>query len=988
MFKLHVLFALPAPQRIASWVCRGLFVVAFAMAGIGSTRAQSYSFRDYAQSDGLQGMSITGLVEDRRGAVWVATELALHRFERDRFIPVGQDQGLDARYTRALTLDHAGRLWVATANGVFVRNGEQFVQVLDHGKRIRADAGNVIAAYRTGVAVVSNGALLALTPAADGHWQVQPLPVRTADGKLRAPGTTLLADGQFLWVPCDAGVCRLDARGTVVEALSEADGVPARRWRVIFRERGGRLWLRGGGKLVSRDPGASHFTDHPANPENSFNTLSGSTTMVEDARGRMLTRSDHGLVRWEGTHWTDIGADQGLQLEALVGPLLLQSNGTLWIGTRGLGLQRMLGYGNIEHLTEAQGMPPAPTWTMQRLPDGLLAVGADGGASLLERHATHARPWLLEDGAVLSQALNITVAPDGAAWVSYYSGAIARRDPLTGVTRNVMDLPRPGYKLLFDKVGAVWIATPRGLVRGQAAPPYALAPEPAMEGKFIGDIEFDRQGRLWAATGDGLYRRDGTTWVKIAVRGSLPSQDMLQIDFAPDGEIWLSLRDTGLWHGRLQADGSLLLQVVDDPLISRIMPFILRHDRKGRLWVGSSQGLDLYQNGHWSRITRAEGLLWDDMSSNAFLEDDDGSIWIGSSRGLSHLRDPQRLFAAQPLRVDIAEVRRGARIVHAGASLAWSETPLDIELSTPGVEGGADRISFRYRVKAHQARWTTSSLSHLTYPLLPPGDYTLEVQALDAYQRSASPIARFQFVIRPPWWRSIAALAGYLLLAVAAVVLLLRWRTHKLLRRKRELEQLIAERTAELEQDKRDLEAARSELALKASHDELTGLLNRAGILHALRGMLARADAVARPLAVVLIDLDYFKLVNDQHGHLAGDAVLAEVGRRLDALVRGDDRIGRYGGEELLALLPGLGYEATHRLDALHRGICGDYRIDGGLLQVTCSIGVAWFQPGQTLEQLLARADAALYSAKRNGRNRIDYDTEHLASAGSEGSDS
>ncbi|RBD97741.1 hypothetical protein BRM16_04735, partial [Xanthomonas oryzae pv. oryzae] len=111
MFKLHILFALSAPQRIAFWVWRGLFVVALAAAGIGSTRAQSYSFRDYAQSDGLQGMSITGLVEDRRGVVWVATELALHRFERDRFIPVGQDQGLDARYTRALTLDHAGRLW-------------------------------------------------------------------------------------------------------------------------------------------------------------------------------------------------------------------------------------------------------------------------------------------------------------------------------------------------------------------------------------------------------------------------------------------------------------------------------------------------------------------------------------------------------------------------------------------------------------------------------------------------------------------------------------------------------------------------------------------------------------------------------------------------------------------------------------------------------------------------------------------------------------
>ncbi|KFA35672.1 diguanylate cyclase, partial [Xanthomonas vasicola pv. musacearum NCPPB 4384] len=96
--------------------------------------------------------------------------------------------------------------------------------------------------------------------------------------------------------------------------------------------------------------------------------------------------------------------------------------------------------------------------------------------------------------------------------------------------------------------------------------------------------------------------------------------------------------------------------------------------------------------------------------------------------------------------------------------------------------------------------------------------------------------------------------------------------------------------------------------------------------------MLLHAARSGRPLAVVLIDLDHFKLVNDQHGHLAGDAVLAGVGRRVDTLVRGDDRIGRYGGEELLALLPGLNLDATHRLEALHRDICGDYPIDGGWL--------------------------------------------------------
>ncbi len=155
---------------------------------------------------------------------------------------------------------------------------------------------------------------------------------------------------------------------------------------------------------------------------------------------------------------------------------------------------------------------------------------------------------------------------------------------------------------------------------------------------------------------------------------------------------------------------------------------------------------------------------------------------------------------------------------------------------------------------------------------------------------------------------------------------------------------------------------------VQGHHDELTGLLNRIGMLAALRDLLLHANATAPPLAVVLTDLDHFKLVRDQHGHLAGDAVLAEVGRRLDMLVRGDDLIGRYGGEELLALLPGLTTEATHRLEALHRGICGNYPIDGDVLPVTCSIGVTWYRPGETLEQQLTRAGTALYCARYSAK--------------------
>ncbi|QGJ67207.1 GGDEF domain-containing protein [Xanthomonas oryzae pv. oryzae] len=120
---------------------------------------------------------------------------------------------------------------------------------------------------------------------------------------------------------------------------------------------------------------------------------------------------------------------------------------------------------------------------------------------------------------------------------------------------------------------------------------------------------------------------------------------------------------------------------------------------------------------------------------------------------------------------------------------------------------------------------------------------------------------------------------------------------------------------------KRELENARAALALKASHDALTGLLNRSGILEAMAAELQGCAHGEHPLAVVLIDLDHFKQVNDDHGHLVGDAVLATVGARLTACLRDSDKVGRYGGEELLLLLPGVIQQSQRRLRAIHEAL-------------------------------------------------------------------
>jgi diguanylate cyclase (GGDEF)-like protein len=172
-----------------------------------------------------------------------------------------------------------------------------------------------------------------------------------------------------------------------------------------------------------------------------------------------------------------------------------------------------------------------------------------------------------------------------------------------------------------------------------------------------------------------------------------------------------------------------------------------------------------------------------------------------------------------------------------------------------------------------------------------------------------------------------------------------------------------------------ELLAAREALRDQATHDGLTGLLNRTAILEILQVEAERAVRERRPLALLLLDLDRFKLVNDTHGHLAGDAVLREASRRMKQVCRRYDAIGRYGGEEFLAVLPGSGPEASQaqaeRLRATMASMPFD--ADGVTLPVTCSIGVAWREhPALShLDDFMREADEALYAAKHNGRNRV-----------------
>ncbi|MBR1146420.1 GGDEF domain-containing protein [Bradyrhizobium sp. AUGA SZCCT0431] len=158
-----------------------------------------------------------------------------------------------------------------------------------------------------------------------------------------------------------------------------------------------------------------------------------------------------------------------------------------------------------------------------------------------------------------------------------------------------------------------------------------------------------------------------------------------------------------------------------------------------------------------------------------------------------------------------------------------------------------------------------------------------------------------------------------------------------------------------------------------AELDELTGSYNRRCIMRMLDEEIARAGRNDAPCSIALIDLDWFKRINDAFGHPTGDEVLRTFAITMFANIRGIDRFGRYGGEEFLLVLPGMSTDhAVRALDRL-RGIIAelDWSAFSPDMSVTISGGVATLKPEETPDIFLARADSALYAAKAQGRNRI-----------------
>lgn len=404
--------------------------------------------------------------------------------------------------------------------------------------------------------------------------------------------------------------------------------------------------------------------------------------------------------------------------------------------------------------------------------------------------------------------------------------------------------------------------------------------------------------------------------------------------------------------------------------IKRLSELIITETPAGT-FAHSSRELWLRSKGQneWKAVHLRAGLA---PGFAAIEGGDDGRVRIATWAGLLQFDPGIPQTAPPPLAARLRQIQSRSRSGNlealplddqSGAELAARAT---LRLGF-GMTSLDSKPLYRYRIDDLQPQWSEwSSEDQLILRDIPSGEHVLELQARTESGREATPY-HYHFSVAPLWWETNWARIAAVLMALTLIGLLAlaisRHRVRLLAVETRRLEQHIAERTAELQIANRRLEEM-------ATIDSLTGMANRRALEHGLVREWKHCAEKAQPISALMMDIDHFKQYNDQHGHLQGDELLRWMGAELRAqcnLAR--ELLARFGGEEFVLLLPGLNLQQAHeRAESIRARFA---RSDS---QVTLSIGVAEADPlgPSDAQQLLQAADAALYRAKRAGRNRVE----------------
>ncbi len=659
--------------------------------------------------------------------------------------------------------------------------------------------------------------------------------------------------------------------------------------------------------------------------------------------GKIWVQKDRKIIQLEdGFRAADSAADRAIA--GLTTAVITRPDQTFWLGT-----------------TEGVARYSPPLW---RTPAEI--ASADGAVSAIIADQ-RGRVWFL-NGQFL-------IVNDHGKWNRFELPSGAREALLTD---NIAVLENGDLVIRGNSLANLIVFNPRS---GK----FRLVPNP--EGKRIGWMESRREGGVWIQ----VFQKDGALWNLNVFDGSrflqggypamVELKDLKGILEARSGDIWLAatnslgrirngklrmlgkqdgFSETGVFSiaetaaGRIILGGRSSITQYDGKSFRIIRDIDLAEsiciDRDGLLWAGSGSGVHRYRAGQWITNTVDDGLPA--PAVRKIYAYPQGRVWAGTSQGVSLFypgadTDP-------PLTKIIDD--RNLRETPPGGKVRLAFSGMDKWKFT-----SADRLLFSWRMD--YSAWSDFEPAQFaSFDGLPAGAHQFEVRAMDRNGNIDPRPAQYGFSVLLPWYRQ----GQFLILASLALIIIaglsrLAWRHH-------------------------------AKLAFQSGHDPLTGLANRKVFDVNFQEALNEARGENNQVAMILLDLDRFKPINDTLGHSIGDLFLKEVSARLLRSIRKEDTLARLGGDEFAIIMPRLQDRTEAELTAqrLLQVLREPYHIESFELSGSASIGVSLFpEHGGDAATLQRSADLAMYQCKAQNKdeyavfdaevNRLDFRSAQMA---------
>ena len=937
------------------------------LSAAATLNAQEYSYRYLGIAEGLNNLAVRDIYQDQRGFIWVNTENGIYRYDGNRFEFFGPPQGIPLALDVSFGDAPDGSLLVGAQFGLYRLAGNRFSQVAGNFASVSETEG--IQADGKGHTWLATDIGLVELTANPGETQFTGHVVPQAPGASSPAAHSLLLDGDTIWYGCGEEICHIDSRGAT-SVLGREAGLPADQWQTIKKDRDGSLWVSGTvtGILV-RAEGQAKF-GKPASPAVA-GALNGIPSL--DADGRIILAVPTGLIISTRNGWHRIDRTTGLR--GTVYSVYEDRQQSLWLGLDGRGLAQWRGYRQWEYYSVESGLGSDIVFEILPEANGSLWVATQAGVYHGVRKE-YAEEWT-QLGALANRPVHsLQKDQEGNLWVGTNRVGIARVHLATGTVSWYGDAQgltgKAAFTIRFDREHRLWAATDGGLF--VSSPPYdRFSRVNELPQSSFWTVTEDAQGVVWAGGAGGLFGLVDGHWYNWSKADGLSNQEVLALGAGPGGALWIGYSYGGGIDRVYLSGTSIRVERGVQRTGTMGIIYYLDFDSAGHLWAGSDHGVDMWNGSRWTHYDVNDGLAWDDCDLNAFAQEpDNGPLWFGTSGGLSRFTPRPRTSTNIAPQVVFTHLRSGQTDVSdlQNPSFAANANSLSVQYTALNSSGGPNDAAFRYRMLGEPSEWTETTRRELEFVNLPPGQYRLQIEAGDGLGNWSGYIAEYDFRILKPWYMEWWFLLLCATVPTLIVVVFLRLRIANARARERELRRLVEEKTA-------DLKRANDELILLSATDALTGLANRRCFDQTLEKECARIHRSDSPLALVLFDVDHFKLLNDSLGHQRGDVCLALLAGEMNRVARRTiDVVARFGGEEFAMILPNTNLEGARRIAEMVRRAVMDLNIphpaSPGPPYLTISAGVASAEGGQnTPDRLVAAADRALYTAKRQGRNRV-----------------